>query len=167
MASRLPQNLDDILKLRIVESARVEFKAHWKKAEPNTGPKALQTICAFANDLYDHDGGWLILGVEEDENRQPRLPPRGLDDIDTTQKLVREALRHIQPEYSPIFYPEEVDGKQLLFSAVHPARAGPTPPLSTTRRSTATRRRPTSSEWRSWATTSGPWGCCGSWSTMT
>ena len=48
MSTILPINLDDLLRCRGVESERVEFKASWNPER--TGPQALRTICAFANE---------------------------------------------------------------------------------------------------------------------
>ena len=45
----LPINLDDLLRLQGVESARVEFKALWN--DKYTGAQVIRTICAFANDF--------------------------------------------------------------------------------------------------------------------
>ena len=78
---KLPINIDDLLKARTVEWERLEFKAGWN-------PKAvLHTLCAFANDFHNLGGGYIILGVNEDEGR-PVLPPAGLPSrqIDAMQK---------------------------------------------------------------------------------
>jgi len=54
-----------------VEWERLEFKAGWN-------PKAvLHTMCAFANDFHNLGGGYIIIGVDEDNGR-PILPPAGL-----------------------------------------------------------------------------------------
>ena len=45
-------------------------------AEPE--PSALlHTICAFANDIDNVGGGYLVIGIEE-ENGSPVLPPKGM-----------------------------------------------------------------------------------------
>ena len=51
-------NLDDLLHCRGVESERVEFKRSWN--EHNTGPQVLRTICAFANDYHNLNGGYVV-----------------------------------------------------------------------------------------------------------
>jgi ATP-dependent DNA helicase RecG len=113
MPSCLPINLDDLLHFRGVESARVEFKASW-----NDGPtldQMLETICAFANDFYNVNGGYLILGVAE-ENGRAVIPPKGLEPaaIDTIQKSIRGNCRRIEPEYQPVLSPEIVGGQNIL-----------------------------------------------------
>ncbi|MHC4963197.1 MAG: AlbA family DNA-binding domain-containing protein, partial [Planctomycetota bacterium] len=67
----LPININDILTGRTVEWERLEFKSGWN-------PKAvLRTLCAFANDFHNLSGGYLLIGVEENNGR-PVLPPKGL-----------------------------------------------------------------------------------------
>ena len=67
----LPTNINTLLSGNVVEWARIEFKESWK-------PEAsLKTICAFANDIDNWGGGYLILGVEE-ENGRPKFPIKGI-----------------------------------------------------------------------------------------
>ena len=55
----IPVNINELINRTIVESARVEFKLDWNP-EP-----ILHTICAFANDIDNMGGGYIIIGVEE------------------------------------------------------------------------------------------------------
>ena len=68
----LPINVSDLIDRRIVENARVEYKSGWNP-EP-----VLHSICAFANDMDNWGGGYIIIGIEE-ENGRPKLPAKGLD----------------------------------------------------------------------------------------
>lgn len=63
MSSILSINVDDLLRLQGVESARVEFKASLD--EKTTGPQIIRTICAFANDFQNLNGGYIVVGVVE------------------------------------------------------------------------------------------------------
>lgn len=74
MISCLPININDLLHFRGVESARVEFEQSWD--EKTTGLQVLKTICAFANDFYNVNGGYLVIGVGE-SNGVAVLPPSG------------------------------------------------------------------------------------------
>lgn len=113
MPSCLTISLDDLLHFRGVESARVEFKASWN--EDYTLKQMLETICAFANDYYNVNGGYLILGVAEHDGVAV-LPPKGLapEKLDEIQKTIRGNCRRIEPEYQPLLSPEEVDGRHIL-----------------------------------------------------
>ena len=59
----LPVNISDLLYQRIVESTRIEYKADWNP-EP-----VLHSICAFANDIDNCGGGYIVLGVEEKDGK--------------------------------------------------------------------------------------------------
>jgi ATP-dependent DNA helicase RecG len=97
---KLPINIESLLASRSVEWERLEFKAGWN-------PKAvLHTMCAFANDFHNLGGGYIIIGVGE-ENGRPVLPPSGLAAIqlDTIQKEIVELGYRIVPYYHPIIAP--------------------------------------------------------------
>ncbi|MCY3654752.1 MAG: ATP-binding protein [Synechococcus sp. SB0678_bin_12] len=88
MPSILPINLEDLLACRGVESQRVEFKAGWDPR--TTGPQVLRTICAFANDLQNLNGGYVVIGVAEQDGHTFLLPA-GLADqaVEVAQKWIR------------------------------------------------------------------------------
>ena len=60
----LPINIDELLKGQIVEWERLEFKKGWNPEE------IIHTICAFANDINNWGGGYLIIGIEEERVNQ-------------------------------------------------------------------------------------------------
>ena len=127
MSTILPINLDNLLYCRGVESERVEFKASW---DPHaTGPQVLKTICAFANDYHNLNGGYVVLGVEERDGRAV-LPPSGLtaEEIEAAQKWIRGQCSRLDPSYQPILSPETVADRLILVvwapaSEVKPHRA--------------------------------------------
>jgi ATP-dependent DNA helicase RecG len=110
--SGMPFNLDDLIHRRSIEGNRVEFKATW---DDRIKPAVVRTVCAFANDLLNLNGGYIVLGVEEEGGR-PILPPRGLDDLDLeeVQKKVYEACFRISPPYQPILFPGDYQGRAIL-----------------------------------------------------
>jgi len=55
----IPININDLIDCRVVESNRVEFKSDW-----NHTP-IIHSICAFANDIDNVGGGYIVVGVEE------------------------------------------------------------------------------------------------------
>lgn len=113
MSTFLPVNLEELLRLQAVESTRVEFKASWD--ERTTGPQVIRTLCAFANDFQNLNGGYVILGVAE-LGGSAVLPPRGLDaeEIEEAQRWLRGRCNTIEPVYQPIFSPETFDEKRIL-----------------------------------------------------
>ena len=112
MSTILPVNLDDLLHQRSVESARVEFKASWSE---HTGSQVLRTVCAFANDYQNLNGGYIVMGVAE-QNGQAVLPPAGLgaEDVEQAEKWLRGRCKAMNPAYDPIFSPELVADRLVL-----------------------------------------------------
>ena len=113
MSTVLAVNLDDLLRCRAVESARVELKAGWNPK--TTGFQVLKTLCAFANDYHNLNGGYVVIGVAEQDGRAA-LPPSGLDaaTVETAQKWIRGNCNRIDPEYQPIMSPEFVSDRAIL-----------------------------------------------------
>ena len=110
----IPTSVSSLLTGNIVEWARIEYKASWKPEE------SLKTICAFANDLDNWGGGYIVIGVEE-INGRPILPVKGvpLDMIDGIMKDILNKCNLIQPRYLPVVAPEEHDGRMLIVIWAH------------------------------------------------
>ena len=105
----LPTNIHTLLSGNVVEWARIEFKESWK-------PEAsLKTITAFANDLDNWGGGYVVLGVEDDNGR-PKFPIKGLklSEIDEIMKDLLNKCKLIGPDYLPIVEPVDYDDHTKL-----------------------------------------------------
>ena len=113
MSAILPINADDLLRGRSIESVRVEFKASWDR--DTTGFQVLKTICAFANDFQNLNGGYVVIGVAESEGRAVR-PAVGLtgEEIDAAQRWIRGRCTAMRPGYTPVLSPEVLDGHDVL-----------------------------------------------------
>lgn len=114
----LPINVRDLLYLRGVEAQRVEFKSAWQRNDRQprgTAVQVMHSLCAFANDFHNVNGGYIIIGVAE-ANGVARLPPEGLpvDSLDRIQGEIHGICQRITPEYQPLMSVEEVDGKHIL-----------------------------------------------------
>ena len=105
----IPINIHRLLHDNIVESARIEFKATWNPES------ILHTICAFANDIDNWGGGYIILGVEESEG-VPSLPPVGIakNSIDKISKELLNICNLIEPRYIPVFEPVVFERKNII-----------------------------------------------------
>ena len=91
----------------------MEFKASW---DPHTtGPQVLRTICAFANDYHNLNGGCVVIGVGERAGRAA-LPPAGLSagEIESARKWIRGNCNRLDPPYQPVLSPEIVDNRHIL-----------------------------------------------------
>lgn len=96
----LPISIDKLIRNEIVESTRTEFKGGF-----NPNP-ILHTICAFANDIDNIGGGYIIVGIDEKDGKA-LLPPRGLAQaqIDDILKRLHDLCHLIEPLYQPIVEP--------------------------------------------------------------
>jgi ATP-dependent DNA helicase RecG len=105
----LPININDLLTAHAIESDRIEFKEGWN---PDT---IYRSICAFANDFENIGGGYILIGVAE-ENGRAKRPVLGIDEatIDAIQRKMLEYNNFINPFYHPRLSIEPVDGKQIL-----------------------------------------------------
>ena len=105
----LPINIEDLLRKQKVEGNRIEFKTGWN-------PDSIyRSICAFANDFDNIGGGYIIVGVEED-NGVAKRPVKGIPSskIDSIHKEMVGFNNKINPYYMPRTSVEEVDGKFIL-----------------------------------------------------
>lgn len=105
----LPVNIDELLHGNTVEWDRIELKKGWNPED------IIHTLCAYANDINNWDGGYVIIGVEE-ENGKAKLPPIGLhvQELDAIQKKLIELSHKLIPVYIPVFQPYLINGKHIL-----------------------------------------------------
>ena len=98
----LPVCINQLLNGKVVEWERIDFKKGWNPED------VVHSICAFANDIHNWGGGYIVIGVEEDKGT-PILPPIGIDikDLDDIQKEVLNVMHKIEP--LPIVIPEPVE----------------------------------------------------------
>ncbi len=105
----LPINIEELLNGQVIEWERLEFKRAWNP-EP-----IMHTLCAFANDMHNWGGGYIIVGVAE-ENGRPVLPPEGLhpDRIDGIQGELTRISHQVHPRYLPIAQPYVYEEQHIL-----------------------------------------------------
>jgi len=92
----IPLKLETLLEGRVVEHDRVEYKCGWNPSE------TIATICAYANDFSNTNGGYIVVGIEAQDGR-PVLPPAGLDEnqLDKIQQELFQYCNFIMPRYIP------------------------------------------------------------------
>lgn len=105
----IPININDLVNQRVVESTRIEFKEDWV---PNA---IIHTICAFANDIDNVGGGYIIIGVKE-ENGFPVFPIKGIEKerIDGILKDLVGYCHCIEPIYNPVVEPVLFQDKYII-----------------------------------------------------
>ena len=116
----IPLKLETLLKGRVVESDRVEYKRGWN---PN---EIIPTICAYANDWSNTNGGYIVIGIAEEDGR-PVLPPEGLS-VNALDKIQQELIQYcklITPSYIPQIELVVFKGKHLIYLWCSGGDAGP------------------------------------------
>lgn len=105
----LPINLKDLIHGKSIEWERLEFKKGWNPED------IIHTICAFANDLHNWGGGYIILGIAEKDGKAI-LPPAGLpiSKLDKIQKEIVQLAHQLQPNYFPLAEPYILQEKHIL-----------------------------------------------------
>ncbi len=107
---KLTLTLEDVLQRGVVEKDRLEYKRGWNPEE------VLHTLCAFANDFYNLDGGYIVIGIATDENGTPILPPAGIaeKDLDVIGRKLTELGHKIIPHYHPVAENCVIEGQNVL-----------------------------------------------------
>ena len=105
----LPVNIEKLIHGEAVEWERLEFKKNWNPED------VIHSICAFANDINNWGGGYIIIGIEAVDGR-PVLPPAGLpaNSIDKIQLEIVELCYKIQPNYRPSIQPVFFMGNHII-----------------------------------------------------
>ena len=118
----IPLKIETLLEGRIVEHDRVEYKTGWN---PND---IIHSICAFANDYDNTNGGYVVIGVKE-ENGMPVFPLVGVpkEALDDIQQEIFQYCNQIVPRYIPrievVNYKNE--GTHLLYLWCSAGDSGP------------------------------------------
>lgn len=96
----IPVNIQELLDAKVVESTRIEYKAGFNPAA------IIRTLCAFANDIDNTGGGYILIGVGENNGR-PEFPLKGIkpEEVDGILKKLVEYCRSIEPLYEPVAEP--------------------------------------------------------------
>lgn len=107
----IPIDVKELLDATVVESTRIEYKTGFNSAA------IVRTLCAFANDIDNTGGGYILIGVEE-ENGRPKFPLKGVDpeSVEGIQKKLLEYCHYIEPLYEPVSQPmkyyDTTDGRE-------------------------------------------------------
>lgn len=105
----IPINIAQLISGSVVESTRIEFKAGFN-------PEAIiHTMCAFANDIDNIGGGYIVIGIEEKAGT-PQLPPKGVrqTEVDGILKKLHGFCHCIEPFYEPVVEPVVLQGSIVI-----------------------------------------------------
>lgn len=106
----LPVDIETLLGKGVIEDDRIEFKKGWNPE------KIYRSICAFANDIENIGGGYILVGVNEDGTGRPIRPVYGVpeDSFDRIQKEMIGFDNLFKPYYMTRHSIEDVDEKKVL-----------------------------------------------------
>lgn len=105
----MPINIKNLINFRVMESNRVEFISGW-----NPTP-IIHSICAFANDIDNVGGGYIVVGVEEKDGT-PVIPVKGIpqERVDGILKELIGLCHMIELLYYPVVEPVLFQGKYII-----------------------------------------------------
>ncbi|MCL2797429.1 MAG: putative DNA binding domain-containing protein [Firmicutes bacterium] len=105
----LPINIQDLIHGRKVENERIEYKKGFNPLD------VMQTMCAFANDINNWGGGYIILGIEAISG-VPQFPAVGIEkaDQDGIYQKMLELSFLTEPHYSPMLATETIGDKDII-----------------------------------------------------
>ena len=86
----LPINIELLIKQRIVENSRIDYKRNWNPED------IIHSICAFANDIDNLGGGYIVIGVEEKDG-SPVFPVKGIEQH-RIDNILKDIMKDIKPE---------------------------------------------------------------------
>lgn len=104
-------NIEDLLNKQKIESNRIEFKKGWNPAS------IYHSVCAFANDFDDLGGGYILVGVDCDDDTGMAIRPVLGVPVEKIDSILQEMVGYnnkMSPYYMPRTSVEEVDGKLVL-----------------------------------------------------
>lgn len=104
----IPTNIQTLLSGEVVEWARIEFKETWD------AEASLKTICAFANDIDNWGGGYLVIGVSDKQGGLESQIGIPQERVDGYLKDMLNKCKLIQPEYMPITEVVEHSGRYFI-----------------------------------------------------
>ena len=105
----IPITIGKLLNKSIVEPARIEFKENWNPDE------TLKTITAFANDIDNWGGGYIVISIKENQGQIDLLNSRlNINEIDNIQKDILRYCNFLKSKYIPETELANYKGKNLL-----------------------------------------------------
>lgn len=104
----LPISVSNLISGRTIESSRIEYKHGWNPE------RILHTICAFANDYENIGGGYIIIGVSEEDDRPKTAIGLTDAEISALEKDLFNKCNLIQPRYMPVISVENYQDVNIV-----------------------------------------------------
>ncbi len=104
----LPINIENLIKDRVIDDSGFEYKLGWNPE------KVLHTMCAFANDLDDIGGGYILIGIEEENSRPGTVVGVSEEEASKISKEMSRLCNLMSPRYTPVVSEETYEGKKVV-----------------------------------------------------
>ena len=101
-----------LIRDRRVDSDRIEYVWDW---DPDT---IAHTVCAFANDIENVDGGYIVIGIREENGTILGVNDLSSDDISRIEDGMGIILDNISPGYEPRISIQQYKGNRLVLLRV-------------------------------------------------
>lgn len=108
----MPIDVGMLIEDSIVETNRIEYKENWNPE------KVAHTICAFANDFENVDGGYIVIGVKEDDGIPVGFSSQSPEDVVRIDRDLNRIANLISPRYKPRMSVEQYKGNRLVLLRV-------------------------------------------------
>lgn len=116
---QVPTNIESLIDDRIIEGIRIEYKTGWNPE------KILHTICAFANDIENRNGGYVIIGIREENERPAEVIGVSENEAAKIDKELHGLCNLINPRFFPVYSVEKYHGKDVFVIYVLTGRNRP------------------------------------------
>lgn len=103
----LPVSIEGLIRNKVVENTRIEYKAGWNPE------KIMHTVCAFANDIDNWGGGYIVIGIEARNGMPERVVGLAEDQLDNIGNDLIDLCNKLQPRYLPVAENTVYDGKHI------------------------------------------------------
>ena len=91
----IPLDVGMLIRDRRVDSDRIEYVWDWDQ------DTIAHTVCAFANDIENVDGGYIIIGIREENGTILDINDLSSDDISRIEDGVGIISDNMSPGYEP------------------------------------------------------------------
>ena len=103
----IPITVDSLIRGHMIEGPRIEYKEGWNPE------RTLHSVCAFANDVDNWGGGYIVIGIRE-KNDSKEIAGIAPESVDRIQKELLSLCNQIQPRYIPQAESCVYEGKTLF-----------------------------------------------------
>lgn len=104
----LPIDVTELISGRTIEDSKTEYKEGWNPE------KVIHSVCAFANDFEETGGGYVVIGIREEDSRPKEVVGLTESQVSEAVKELGDLCNLIKPRYEPTYSEEFYEGRRIL-----------------------------------------------------